>query len=389
MIRAERAHLHVAAVTHPGMSGKNNEDRYAVSALRLEGERPLPVLFAIVSDGVGGHRAGEVAAQMAVDLISASVARSDGSQPLETLRQAITSASQAIFNRAQAESEKHGMGATCACALVIDDRLFVASVGDTRIYLKRGDALTQLTIDHTWIQEALEVGLVSAEEARSHPNAHMIRRYLGSPQTVEPDLRLRLSSQESTEQMMANQGLRLQPGDQIVLCSDGLTDLVEGAEILASLRQYPLQQALYQLTDLANQRGGHDNITIVALQVPAATRPLRSAGEQRRPLSLSLPLGLTCLGGGLLALALTLVLVGGFVVHTLLVPTATPTAPVTITLFPSDTPPATPTVAQIVPPEDLPPLDGPPTFLPTPLPLEPPSTPLLGNGQPSPSSSAP
>src|SRR5512143_688695 len=117
MIPAERAHVHVAASTHPGMSGKNNEDRFAVTALRIEGEQPVPVVFAIVSDGIGGHRAGEVAAETAVETMSQVIAASDGSHPLETLQQAIQQASQAILTLAQEDVNKHGMGATCSCAL--------------------------------------------------------------------------------------------------------------------------------------------------------------------------------------------------------------------------------------------------------------------------------
>ncbi len=277
MIPAERAHLHVAAQTHPGMSGKNNEDRFGVSALRLEGDRPRSVVFAVVSDGIGGHRAGEVAAEIAVETISRVVSRSDGSQPIETLRQAILQASQNIYAEAQADAGKHGMGATCACALIIENRLYMAYVGDSRIYLLRDGVIQQITIDHTWIQEALDAGVITPEQSANHPNAHVIRRYLGAPQPVEVDTRLRLASDESPEQMQANQGLQLRPGDQLLLCSDGLTDLVKPEEIQARLQSWPgaeQPQALKELTDLANERGGHDNITIIALQIPSGAAEL-------------------------------------------------------------------------------------------------------------------
>ena len=268
MIPAERSHLHVAARSHPGMSGKNNEDRYAVSALRLSHDNPLPVVFAVVSDGIGGHRAGEIAAEIAIHKVSDEIEASDASNPVKTLKQAIVHASEKIHTQSEQNPEYRGMGATCACGWVIDNRLYVANVGDSRIYLIRNGQITQVSSDHTWIQEAIDAGLLTPEEANGHPNTHVIRRYLGSNTPVEPDLRLRLDSNESTAQSEKNQGLILLPGDQVLLCSDGLTDLVEDQEILTTMETEKLEKALDQLVDLANQRGGHDNITIVAMKMP-------------------------------------------------------------------------------------------------------------------------
>jgi serine/threonine protein phosphatase PrpC len=342
MIPAERAHLHIAATTHPGMSGKNNEDRYIVSAFRLEGEASLPAVLAVISDGVGGHRAGEVAAGIVVETILQEIAKSDGLQPLQALRAAIQQASQAVFTQAQAEESQRGMAATCACALVIENRLFTASVGDSRIYLLSGDSIQQLTTDHTWIQEALDAGVLTEEEARNHPNAHVIRRYLGAPQPVEADLRLRLSPDETEEQILANQGLVLQPGDQVILCSDGLTDLVTSQEILPVAKGQDQEKALQVLTNLANQRGGHDNITIIALQMPvsiAETAPTRVIRKRSRPKR-----GLTCgIGVALLAL-LAILMVGGYWLVSNRVATVTPTPDLTGVPALSSTPAlATPT----------------------------------------------
>ena len=308
MIPAERSHLQVVARTHPGMSGKNNEDSYAVSAYRLEGEKPLPVVFAALSDGIGGHRAGEVASELVVESISRSVAASDASQPVATLRAAIVQASQEILSISEVNPDKRGMGATCACAWIIDDRLYVAYVGDTRIYLIRGGKILQLSTDHTWVQEAIEAGILTPEEARNHPNAHVIRRYLGSRQIVEPDIRLRLIEGENDIQAEANQGLRLTPGDQVILCSDGLTDLVEEGEILSALESSEQEQAIDQLIALANQRGGHDNITIIAMQTPPAapkTLPALPAASKRRR-----SLVLTCALAGLLGIVLIALISG-------------------------------------------------------------------------------
>lgn len=351
MIPAERAHLHIAATTHPGMSGKNNEDRFIVSAFRLESEGSQPAVLAVISDGVGGHRAGEVAAGIVVETILREIAKSDGRQPLQALRTAIQQASQAVFAQAQAEESQRGMAATCACALVIENRLFTASVGDSRIYLLSGDSIQQLTTDHTWIQEALDAGVLTEEEARNHPNAHVIRRYLGAAQPIEADLRLRLSPGETQEQILANQGYVLMPGDQVLLCSDGLTDLVAPGEIQPMVRGQDQEMALQALTNLANQRGGHDNITIIALQMPvsiAETAPTRVI-PKRNPSKR----GLTC-GIGVAGLAaLALLLVGGYWLLSNRVATVTPTpalsstpalasetAPAQGTQKPADTTPA-------------------------------------------------
>lgn len=268
MIPVSTAHLQVAVLTHPGRRGKNNEDRLLVSAFRISEKDPTPVLLALIADGVGGHRGGEVAADLAVTQIAQVVGASDASQPLATLQAAFEQANQIIYARSLADLNLSGMGTTCACVWVINDRLFTASIGDSRIYLVRSQEVTQLTIDHTWVQEALDSGLLTPDQARNHPNAHVIRRHLGSQLPVVPDFRLRLSAGETDSHAQANQGLRLQPGDTIVLCSDGLTDLVAGAEIGATLSRSSLSEALQELVDQANERGGHDNISIVAIQVP-------------------------------------------------------------------------------------------------------------------------
>ena len=276
MIPTERAHLEVAAQSHPGMSGKNNEDRYAVSAFQLSREDTTPALLAVLCDGIGGHRAGEVAAELAVNAITQGISASDAAYPVEILRRAVVAASEQIYESAQAEPGYRGMGATCATTLIVGQRLYAAAVGDSRIYLLRAGQIHQLTTDHTWIQEALDRGVLRPEQARGHPNAHVIRRYLGSPTPPEVDFRLRLRDEETAIQAEENQGLGLLPGDRLLLCSDGLTDLVSAPEILATINSQPPQAAANSLVEQANARGGHDNITVVILGVPesAKTRPI-------------------------------------------------------------------------------------------------------------------
>ncbi len=268
MIPADNAHFPVFAATDPGASGKNNEDNYAVSAYVVSDSDPTPSIVAVVADGVGGHQAGEVASSIAVEVISQLIAESDAGHPLATLEGAFHRANQAIYSQATINPNNAGMSTTAACVWILGDQLYMASMGDSRIYLKRGDEFIQLSIDHTWVQEAIESGVLTRDQVRSHPNAHLIRRYLGSKQPAIPDFRINLPPDGSNGNTAANQGMNLDAGDTLLLCSDGLTDLVSDNEIQSALERYPLEEVLDHLIKLANSRGGHDNITIIGIQVP-------------------------------------------------------------------------------------------------------------------------
>ncbi len=268
MNQSQRAHLYVAAKSHPGMSGKNNEDNFAVTAYSLGPNNPTPSVFAIVSDGIGGHRAGEVASEMAVNLISDAVANSDGGHPLAVFQESFYRASESIYEQADLDATRKGMGATVSCVWIVGQQLYIGYAGDSRIYLMRDGKIQQISRDHTWIQEAIEKGLLDRSQVKGHPNMHVIRRFLGSSEPPEPDLRLFLNSTDSDSKARANQGTTLKPGDVIMMCSDGLTDLVNDSEILETISGATFSQAIDTLIALANQRGGHDNITVVMLGMP-------------------------------------------------------------------------------------------------------------------------
>ena len=269
MIRTSRAHLHVEAYSHQGMTGKNNEDRFAVASYRVSESDRTPILFAVLADGIGGHRGGEVAAELAVNHIMQSIAKGDGKFSRHYIEQAVNEASDAIASHSSTNENLQGMGATCAIAWIIDNKLHTAYVGDSRIYLMRSGRIQQLTIDHSWVQEAVEKGILTPELAREHPNVHVIRRYLGSPVPPEPDFRLNLFEGEGANHAENNQGAELQPNDVLLLCTDGLTDLVWNDEILEIVRtKSNLKDASRALVDLANDRGGHDNITVILIGVP-------------------------------------------------------------------------------------------------------------------------
>ena len=270
MNRTTRAHLNVEGQSHAGMTGKNNEDRYAVASFVLSPTEKTPVLFAVLADGIGGHKAGEVAAELAVNHIMETVAKSDGRHVRRTIENAVADASNAIAAHSSSDENMKGMGSTCAISWIIGDKLHTAYVGDSRVYLIRGGRIQQLTVDHTWVQEAVEKNILTPEAAREHPNVHVIRRYLGSPVPPEPDFRMKLFNDETDQHAENNQGMQLEPNDVLLMCSDGLTDLVWNDEILEVIRSKPsLKEASAALIELSNSRGGHDNITIVLISTPA------------------------------------------------------------------------------------------------------------------------
>ncbi len=377
MNRLERTSVPVVALSHPGVKRKENEDRFGVSAFTLGPEGPKPILLAVLSDGIGGHRAGEVAAEMAVNIISHYVAASDTRNPPDTLVDAVQSASDAIRDQATHIPEQAGMGATCACAWVIGNRLYTATVGDTRIYLMRDGKIQRLSTDHTWVQEAIDRGVLHPDQANSHPNAHVIRRYLGSPIPPEVDLRLHIMEDENNMRGVANQGMLLFSGDRLLLTSDGVTDLISDGELLETYQKNEAEAASKKLVELALARGGHDNITLVSFEIPAELQAAQPAPKrQRSPLRWVMAGCLGVLG----VAALVVLLAGGWLLfqdrlvlpNPFASPSATPTVQIVLPLdtpAPEEAPTLTPqapaevTATPTSPQTTLPPLDlGGPTL---------------------------
>ena len=282
MIPHETSPLATATSTHPGKRRPNNEDRFHLGTYRLEQDQTV-VTLAIVADGIGGHQAGEVAAQLTIDTIAQRLLSYQGGDPLPDIQTAIIEAGRVVSAAANTEDEQSGMGSTVALAMVIGSRLYTAHVGDSRIYLLRGGRLQQITTDHTWVQEAIEYDIIAPDEARGHPHSHILRRHIGGDQLPEPDTRMRLKDGESDRQSLANQGTTLRKDDHILLCSDGLTDLVEDMEIYRGLTAYEPNEGVDFLTRLALDRGGDDNITLVILATPRS-RSIRARQRRRRRL---------------------------------------------------------------------------------------------------------
>jgi protein phosphatase len=236
--------LRAAAGTNVGRRRRINEDRYAVA--------PELGLF-LVADGMGGHTAGQVASELAAQAALRAVGMLQDAplSPAEKLRFAVSSANRAIFDAARARPELAGMGTTLVALLADDGRVALAHVGDSRAYLVRGGRIRQLTDDHSVVGELVRRREISADAAREHPHRHVLTRALGVRPGVEPDLA----------------ELSPEPGDLFALCSDGLTAHVRDEEIAehAGPGVVP-EKAVDALIDLANARGGEDNITVVLLR---------------------------------------------------------------------------------------------------------------------------
>lgn len=301
MIPADKPHVEVAALTHPGERREINEDNYSVTAYRLDDSK-VPALVAIVADGIGGHQAGEVASDLTVDTIVERLAASDGSDPLAAMRAGIVEASQAVHQAASQDEGQQGMGSTVATALLIGDRLYTAYVGDSRIYLQRSGVIRQVSIDHTWVQEAIDHDVITVEEAVDHPHSHVLRRHIGGEEPPDPDTRMKLNSEDTDDEARAHQGLQLNPGDTVLLCSDGLTDLVKDNEIESIINGQNLGDASQRLVELARKRGGHDNITVVLLKMPAPMPVRQTSGCLRSAVLLAIAALVLALAG-LLGLA--------------------------------------------------------------------------------------
>ena len=236
--------MQYGAITDIGMRRKINEDNYYI-----HDDDRFP--YAIVADGMGGHEAGEVASMMVVDIIKTELAKNlngelDYVEAGETVRQAFITANSTIFNYAKNHYKVMGMGTTTTLALVYGGKVITAHVGDSRAY-KVGEEITQLTRDHSFVQELVQRGEISPEMAKYHPRKNYITRAMGAEDTVKVDV-----------------AIKPYAGEVITLTSDGLTNYIDDDEILGYIKKYEsLQKACEKLTELANSRGGSDNITVV------------------------------------------------------------------------------------------------------------------------------
>ena len=243
--------VEVAGRTDKGRVRPGNEDAFGLEPPTSPLAKAHGTLL-IVSDGMGGHAAGEVASNLAVETIKASYYRDDRSPSTgEAIRSAIASANSAIFDNAEQNATYTGMGCTVVVMVVQGSSLTVGHVGDSRGYLIRSGRAHQITRDHSWVAMQVAEGVLTPEQAEHHPNRSLLMRALGRQPSVEIELGQH----------------QLQAGDILLLCSDGLTGVVDDAEIGEYASRYAPQTAADQLVNLANQRGAPDNVTVVTAAI--------------------------------------------------------------------------------------------------------------------------
>ncbi|HEY7755817.1 MAG TPA: Stp1/IreP family PP2C-type Ser/Thr phosphatase, partial [Actinomycetota bacterium] len=228
--------IDVGASSDIGQVREGNEDAYLI----------LDPLFA-VADGMGGHRGGEVASNLALEIVRSRFEGREGS-----LTEQVEAANREVFERSQADREVSGMGTTLTAALVEGEQVRLAHVGDSRAYLFRDGELHLLTEDHTLVHRMVQEGEITAEEAETHPHRSILTRALGVDEAVQVDEAL----------------VRIRPRDRLLLCTDGLTGMIGDEAIRAVLAETAdPQQAVERLVRSANRSGGVDNITAVILDV--------------------------------------------------------------------------------------------------------------------------
>ena len=207
----------------------------------------------VVADGMGGHQSGEVASQQAIATIRERYFGNAVDSPIEALVAAIEAANRTVYQRAQQEG-RQGMGTTVVAAARIDDRLHIAHVGDSRLYLIRGGQIQRLTHDHSLVEEQIAAGIITPEEAEHHPHRNVISRSVGTLPEVEVEV-------------APKSPLILHEGDRLVICSDGLTEHIKPSKILKLVDQRTPDAAADELIRAANAAGGSDNISVIVAQV--------------------------------------------------------------------------------------------------------------------------
>jgi PPM family protein phosphatase len=240
-------------MTDVGMKRTNNEDAYLIND---------ELNLFIVCDGMGGHVGGEFASSIAVNTVEEVLSCIDAEPPVdlptdpigatrEKLRFAVRLAGRRIWEKANAEPEFKGMGTTVLVLLIDRGNAFVAHVGDSRAYVQHDDQFEQITEDHSLVNEKIRAGVLTPEEARHHKLRNIITRSLGYQEEVEVDIQVRPVKQN----------------DQFLLCTDGLSNFLDRPEMEEILRQSSPQAAARQLVDIACQRGGDDNITMIITRI--------------------------------------------------------------------------------------------------------------------------
>ena len=228
--------------THVGLVREQNEDTVLIDESHG---------IYILADGMGGHQAGEVASYLAAVTLRDALA--EGEPSVERLLRGFRQANAAVYERSQEDSQYAGMGTTMTALWDSGDCMLLGHVGDSRAYLFENDALRQVSVDHSVVGEMVRSGAITEAQARTHPYRNVITRAVGTEDTVRTDVMEVLRD----------------PGAKWLLCSDGLTDMVEDADIARTLREFSGETAVEHLIDLALANGGRDNVSVLLLEVDA------------------------------------------------------------------------------------------------------------------------
>lgn len=240
--------LKTASLSDKGIKRKMNQDVVYTSDLPVGN---LPNLY-MICDGMGGHKAGDYASRYAVETIVNLAENSHERNAEKILQAGIDKATKEIFDMANNNENMEGMGTTLVAAVVYKDTMKVANIGDSRLYLIRGKSIKQITVDHSLVEEMVRLGEIDRDSARNHPNKNIITRAVGVGDEVEADF----------------YDVPIQKGDTILLCSDGLSNMLEDEEIrMVSSAQRDLLEKTDALVRIANQNGGKDNISVVMIEV--------------------------------------------------------------------------------------------------------------------------
>lgn len=271
MPRNDQLALSGSMLTDTGRVRTSNEDAVAF-VIPGEDDTAGPAAskgaLIIVADGMGGHAAGEVASAMAVEIVRSIYYLVDAPVP-DALETAFAAANKAILDHSDANPACQGMGTTCTAIVVRDDAAWLAHVGDSRAYLLRDGGLTQLSEDQSLHAQLIRDGLLTEEDAKTHPGQNYILQALGTKIDVVPAI--------------WGEGLPLTPGDTLLLCSDGLSNLVEPEALAQAMAHESPQHACRVLVDAACEAGGHDNISVGIFKVQRpAQSAMRAAGATRR-----------------------------------------------------------------------------------------------------------
>jgi len=325
----------------------------------------------VVADGVGGAQAGEVASKLAVQTLLAAYYHSYGETPADRLRKAFSEANHAVHERASQQEGPHRMSTTLVAAVVRGGELTVANVGDSRAYLIRDGQMRQVTHDHSVVARLVAEGVITPEQAERHPQRHVISRSIGARAKVEADL-----FRET-----------FHSGDRLLLCSDGLTEHVTGAEILAAMQAEDPEASVQRLVNLANDRGGTDNITVLVVRA-LREREERLPPQETEKVAVSRRVPWPWIGA---IVTILLICVAGLAAGALLLlnPTPTPTATATpLPPFIVSTATATTIPTPTYPPTATPPPTATDTATPlptdTPAPTDTPSPTVTETAPPAP-----